>query len=90
MLEVMGLSDVEVAEAVRLGTKEAHRVRPLKISLKSVHMKRKVLQNAKFLSRGESRYKSVFISPDRTPKQQALDKSLRMELKDRRSKGEKT
>jgi hypothetical protein len=47
----------------------------------------RILKACKELKKRQE-YKNVFINPDRTPLEQAIDKRLRHELKERRENGE--
>lgn len=89
MLTFMDLSNIEIMDVQRLGQSAHNRARLLRVTLKTVNMRRQVLQNAKLLGRGDSPFQRVFLSPDRTFKQQNLERQLRTELKERKEKGEK-
>ena len=60
---------------------------PLRILLKFIDSKKEMLCRAKNL-KDNDKFKRMFISPDLTRKQQALDKELRMQLNKFRDEGE--
>jgi len=72
---------------MRIGRLTEGKPRPLRILLKSIDRKKKILSRAKSL-KDNDKFKRMFISPDLTRRQQALDKELRMQLKKFRDKGE--
>ena len=76
-----------IDKMMRIGRLTEGRPRPLKILLKSIDSKKEILSRAKSL-KDEEKFKRMFISPDLTRKQQALDKELRTQLKKFRDDGE--
>ena len=69
----------------RLGIKEAHKMRPIKITLKEQKKRVELLtknQDLKLLEDDAST--NIYVSPDRTKKQREADKELRKELKKRK------
>ena len=80
------LDKAEIKDAIRLGPKKAGYIRPLKVMLQNIQVKREILGKAKLLNSGK--YKNVYINPDLTPQQRDKDRLLRQELKKRRDNGE--
>ena len=81
VLEVEGC---EMESCSRLGKKEEGRNRLIKVTLKSIAMKRAVLQNAKKLRQSEDPIlKRVYITPDLSVKDREEQKRLRQELRER-------
>lgn len=60
--------------------------RPIKIKIKTIEGRKEILSRAKML-KDCSEYKGIFIAPDLTRKQQALDRELRGQLKTIRDGG---
>ena len=77
-----------VESLVRIGKFSTEKSRPIKLRIKSFEGKKEILIRAKLLRELEG-YKGVFIAPDLTRKQQALDKDLRMNLKTIKEAGQK-
>lgn len=71
----------------RLGRQKNAKPRPLRITGFSIAEKSEILRKSKSL-RSHGEYVNVFINPDLTPWQQHEAKLLRVELKQRREKGE--
>ena len=78
--------NTDMFEVRRLGKPNKNRPRLLRVSLSSICTKMEVLRKSKSLK--HSRFQEIFIQPDLTPFQQAIEQSLRKELKERREKGE--
>lgn len=87
LLEQMELPEIDIENVARLGKPRSGSSRLLKFRTSTKDEKRRILKNASSL-RNEEKYKSVYLSSDLTPFQQATEKALRNELKDRREKGE--
>ena len=85
--EGLGLEDVAVESTIRLGKREEEKTRLLRVTVESVKVKRSILQKAKKLRESE-KWKSVFITPDLSPKERKRNKELRDELKRRTDEGE--
>ena len=83
------LTGVQVEKYVRLGRPNVERPRPrlLLVVLKDFQSKREILRKAKDL-RDSTTWGNIYISPDLTPKERELNKSLRMELRERKQNGE--
>ena len=74
MFEEIGLKPKLVAQ--RIGKKKtASATRPVKVSVSSSLIVQQILVNAKTL-RKSAKYKTVFLSPDRTPEQREARKEL--------------
>ena len=84
MLAGMQLTEIEVKAAVRLG-KKGDKPRSLMVTLDSP--REAVLRRAKMIRRYRC-WLTVFIDPDRTPKEQDEHKKLREEFKRRKDNGE--
>ena len=80
---------VVINKAFRLGKKDA-KPRLLKISLSSDTEKTTILKNSMKLRSSDASpvYKSIFITPDLTPKEQECYKQLRAELRERNRGGQ--
>ena len=80
----------KIVDIVRLGDLNkippGSKGRPLRVTLSDLDIKREILGKAKLLR--DTRYNTVYISPDLTPAQREADHNLRMELKKRREAGE--
>ena len=76
-----------VESQVRVGKFSPDKPRPLKLKIKTFEGKKEVLVRAKMLRDLDS-YKGVFLAPDLTRKQQAVDRDLRTNLKRIRDEGE--
>ena len=77
----------DVTGIKRLGKVKDGHPRLLCVTFRDVSRKHEVLRKAKLL-RDSSQFKRVYVQPDLTRMQQAIDWKLRKELKDRRDKGE--
>ena len=87
---VLEVEDVVATKAERLGEKllaNKYR-RHVRVTLESKNMKFKLLNRARSLKDKEG-CEDIYISPDLTKKQQAQDKTLRDDLKQRRDGGER-
>ena len=84
--ECLGL-DVRVTKSFRAGKKMEEKPRTLVLTLDSLDQKTEVLEKAYRLSHS-SKWNSVYIAPDRTPKERVEHKKLREELKRRQVEGE--
>ncbi len=74
--------DVNVEKVVRLGKKSEDKVRPIKVTLTTPEMKRKVLTKAKNLRESKNeKSKKIFIKPDLTEIQRAEEQDLLKEVK---------
>ena len=84
----IGVVDLNIRQCIRLG-RRGERPRPLKVTLDS-QKRNDLLRQAPRIRRisDHSGFRSVFIKPDLTPKEQAMEKKLREERKIRRSAGE--
>lgn len=87
ILEDMNLSGLQTAEIIRIGRLQSGRGRLLRVTLEDEPSKTQMLRNAKFL-RSSSRFKNVYVNPDRTPKEQMTFKANLQELQERRRRGE--
>jgi len=76
-----------IEKMMRIGRLTEGRPMPLRILWKSIDSKKEILSRAKSLKEND-KFKRMFISPDLTRRQQALDKELRMQLKTFRYEGE--
>lgn len=86
-------SDLEsntVADVRRIGRHTAstgNRPRLIKVKCKTIEQKIEILKKSKDL-RSSIKFKTIYINPDRTLMQRALQKRLREELNERRKTGE--
>ncbi len=78
---------VEPKAVVRLGRTGNVKPRLIKVTCNSVKDKFSILRRSKEL-RSHPKFSKIFLSPDRTRRQQAEDKILREDLKRRREDGE--
>ena len=76
-----------IEEIQRIGRFVAGKDRPVRVRVKTFEARSEILKRAHDLKENEN-FKRVFIAPDLTRKQQAIDKDLREKLKDIREKGE--
>ena len=85
-----GLKGIQIQRVARLGApkQNASKSRLLLVEFGDISTKRSILKQAITLRKSSS-WSNVFISPDLTPKERSLNKTLRDELKARRSAGEK-
>ena len=72
-------------EAVRIGRKSADKTRPVKILLSNSNTVHQILSKSKNLKLSEH-HKTVFISPDRSPEEQARHHLLVLEMKEKAKK----
>ena len=84
--EVLNMKNVECTSCTRVGKIESGKTRPLRINVKTLKDKAQLISRSKQLK--NSRFNRVFLKPDLTPSQQLMDKRLREELRERRSKNE--
>jgi hypothetical protein len=75
-----------IEEVSRIGRYVAGKVRPLRVKIRSIESRGEILKRAKNLKDNDS-FKRVFISPDLTFKQRAVDKDLRDHVKKFRDEG---
>lgn len=87
VLREIGVSDTAISNVRRVGRKRKDGSRLLLVRVADVDGKRRILAKSKTL-RNSSSMSRVFVKPDLTPMQQAHDRRLRDELRDRRAKGE--
>ena len=86
MLDHLNLSDLHFSDPRRLVGNEIGK-RPLLVKLENVQQKFKLLGNTRFLRQSGS-FKTVFINPDLTPRQQSERRALLEELRRRQSNGD--
>ncbi len=71
-------------EAIRMGLRRDKKTsRPIKVTMSNSVSVQQILQKAKSLG-ASVKFKTVFISPDRSPEERARQKSLILELKKKR------
>ena len=87
IFKTLGFDTTDFDDAHRVGKIVTGKVRPLKFSLRSTKEKDSILRKAKLL-KNHDRFKRVFISSDKTKRQQDEWRELRKELIDRRNSGE--
>ncbi len=88
LFSVLDNSKTEAVSAVfRIGKVTSSKPRLLKVICRDTESKRALLSKSKDL-RNKAQYRNVFLNPDMTPLQQALNKRLREELRARRNLGE--
>ncbi len=83
----LGVTDEVISDVRRVGRKRRDGARLVVVRMADIHSKRRLLANAKSLKNSPS-FKHVYVKPDLTPMQQAIEKRLRDELRERRTKGE--
>ena len=76
-----------IVEVQRIGRYVEGKSRPLRVRVKTVEAKNEVLKRARDLKNVEE-FKHIFIAPDLTRRQQAVDKELRDKVKQFRSEGQ--
>ena len=72
-------------EAVRIGRRSADKTRPIKISVTNSNNVHEILLKSKNLRRSQH-HKTVYISPDRSPEEQARQHLLVLEMKEKAKK----
>ncbi len=77
-----------ISSIVRRGKKLPDRSRPLVIRFSSLEIRNEVLQLHSLQHKNNNEIKQVFISPDRTRKQQAEHRELVVEMKRQRANGD--
>ena len=80
-------ADRLITEVSRLGKYVKDKVRPVRVKISSLEGKIEILQRAQMLKDIQS-FKRIFIAPDMTRQQQAVDKELRLKLKEFREGNE--
>ena len=77
-----------IIDARRLGMKSAGKTRPLKIEFKDIETKRDVLSKAKNLRDSRNpKVSKLYINPDLSEKQRAIDSALRVKMWELRGEG---
>ena len=79
--------DLSILKAVRLGSKNTNKHRPLLLTIEELDDKNYLISYSHFL-RHHEQYKSIFIAPDRTKLERIKHKKAVDELRQRRAKGE--
>ena len=98
-LDRVEIKEIDIVDIKRLGKTKEKGFRPLRIVFKDTELRNSVLRNNKYLKlEGEdyelcsckfpSKHIHVYLTDDKTKKQQEADKNLREELKERRNEGE--
>ena len=93
------IKENDIIDIKRLGKTTENRFRPLRIVFKDNELRNDVLKNNKYLKlegdehelcncKFPSKHIHIYLTDDKTKKQQEADKSLREELKKRRNDGE--
>ena len=85
--EQLGVDEIEIREVTRLG-KRTNRPRPTKVKLDSVTQKRQLLEKAKHLKDHEATAET-FLVPDLSKLARDKNRKLRIELNERKEKGER-
>jgi hypothetical protein len=75
-----------IEEVQRIGRYTEGKIRPLRVKIKTFEARNEVLKRARDL-KGLNEFKSIFIAPDLTRKQQEVDKDLRDKVKKFREEG---
>ena len=97
--ERVNLEENDIADLRRIGKAKDNQHRPLIVVFKDTELRNNVLKNNKYLKlerddfeRCECKFPSkhihIYVTDDKTPKQQELDRKLREELKKKRQDGE--
>ena len=86
LLASIEVDSEDVTDVRRLGKMNGGKPRLLRATFPNPTRRQEALRKAKLLR--SSRFKNVYIQPDRTRMQQETERSLRKELKDRREQGE--
>lgn len=86
IMKELKVDDFEILHTQRMGKIRSDGKRPLKVVLSRTSAKQKIMKNAKELRK--TRFADIFINNDLTPFQQARAKQTRVELKERRKRGE--
>ena len=87
LLREIGASETNISNVRRVGRKRKDGSRLLLLRVADPDGRRRILSKSKSL-RNSSSMSRVFVKPDLTPMQQAQEKKLRDELRDRRANGE--
>ena len=86
----LGINDLKIHSCLRLG-RPGGKPRPIKIVCPDSSQRSELLLSAYRISRLDSSlgFKGVFIKPDLSPKEQEINRRLRLELRTRREAGER-
>jgi hypothetical protein len=84
---VIELEENSITRMHRIGRPAPGKSRLVCVTMNDETVKKKILSNAKQL-RDKSKYRTIYINPDRTKLQQEEMRNLRNELKQRRENGE--
>lgn len=87
ILETLGIGPDDVCEVSRLGRPSAGRDRLLRVRCRQMSARNEALRRARDL-RKHTKFRGVFINPDRTPMQQLSHKELISELNHRKRNNE--
>ena len=97
------ISPDEVTSLTRLGKQKKENIRPIRITFASTEKRMKVLRNnknlvlyddssssctANFCKLEDTKHRHIYVSTDKTKQQREIEKTLRDEIKERKSKGE--
>ena len=93
------IKENDIVDIKRLGKPKESGFRPLRIVLKDIEQRNIILRNNKYLKLEDDEYElcnckfpskhiHIYLTDDKTKKQQEADKTLREELKERRNGGE--
>ena len=83
----LNVNDISIAACHRIGSKNADKMRPVRITLNDSSQRKALLRASKNLM-DNAETEGVFIGPDLTRAQLQADYNLRVERRDRQSKGE--
>lgn len=84
--DTLGVANVGWSHSFRLGKVQSNKPRPLRVKITEPEKKSQLLRRSKNLR--NSLYRNVFIKHDLTLLQQANERKLRIELKERRDRNE--
>ena len=86
----LGVNDMKIQICHRLG-RRGFKPRPLKVFCSDLSQRNELLRSASHIPHLDASlgYRSVFIKPDLSPKEQEIDRRRRLELKSRREAGER-
>ena len=81
----LGVSDLKIAGCFRLGRRSS-RPRPIKVTCHSSEQRSALLRTAYKIPKLDERlgFRRIFVKPDLSPREQEIDRRLRLELKRRR------
>lgn len=87
ILSELDVASIKVNDVMRIGRQKTGVNRIVRVTLVDENSKKSILRKAKNL-RSNTKFKNIYINPDRTPHEQKLFKACYLEFKERKNKGE--